>query len=134
MMIFTSEHHGVASRVRTRDFPRLGLAAPVSVARVGDRFGRPLPAPLARLRLALSYTESMPILEYVCDACDHAFETLHRGQEEVTCPACASARLTKQLSVFAVSTPRSAVAAPAAGPCGSFGDPRGPGRVLDQLS
>jgi putative FmdB family regulatory protein len=69
----------------------------------------------------------MPIFEYVCAECDHAFEFLLRGSEQPACPACHGHDLKKQLSVFAVSTSGPRSSAPTAGPCGSCGDPRGPG-------
>lgn len=74
----------------------------------------------------------MPIFEYVCEECRHRFEKIVSGGAEVRCPACESARLEKQLSVFAVGAGRATAArreAPRAplGPCGSCGDPRGPG-------
>lgn len=68
----------------------------------------------------------MPIYEYICRDCDRHFETLVQGSAKPHCPSCASESLAKQLSVFAVST-RSTSPVRAAGPCGSCGDPRGPG-------
>jgi putative FmdB family regulatory protein len=71
----------------------------------------------------------MPIFEYVCKQCDHRFETIVNASTRVECPACASRRLEKQLSVFATSVkdPQAQRAAAPVGPCGSCGDPRGPG-------
>ena len=75
----------------------------------------------------------MPIFEYLCRKCGHRFEKLLRGAELPDCPECHSRRLDKQLSVFAASVKggqSSATAAPRAvapSPCGSCGDPRGPG-------
>jgi putative FmdB family regulatory protein len=68
----------------------------------------------------------MPIFEYVCRDCQHHFETLVRGSASPTCPACESKQLEKQLSVFAVNS-RGMESMPAPGPCGTCGDPRGPG-------
>jgi putative FmdB family regulatory protein len=71
----------------------------------------------------------MPIFEYVCQKCDHRFEAIVSAATRVECPACASPRLEKQLSVFATSVkdqPAARAARPL-GPCGSCGDPRGPG-------
>jgi putative FmdB family regulatory protein len=71
----------------------------------------------------------MPIFEYACRKCNHRFEAIVSPSTVVECPSCASQRLEKQLSVFATSvkgesaTPREMPA----GPCGSCGDPRGPG-------
>jgi putative FmdB family regulatory protein len=71
----------------------------------------------------------MPLFEYACRACGHHFEFLTRERETPSCPACASAELEKQLSVFAVANggSPSRAAAPSAAPCGMCGDPRGPG-------
>jgi len=71
----------------------------------------------------------MPIFEYVCKECQHEFEALIFGQQKAECPKCQSKRLEPQLSVFAVSAKSVAASQPptAAGPCGSCGDPRGPG-------
>jgi putative FmdB family regulatory protein len=71
----------------------------------------------------------MPIFEYVCRECGRRFEKLVRGGEQPECPACRGRKLEKQLSVFAAATkggPAVRRAAPPS-PCGSCGDPRGPG-------
>jgi len=73
----------------------------------------------------------MPIFEYVCQECQHEFETLIFGRDKAKCPKCQSQKLTPQLSVFAVSAKGSGGSSPgmsaSAGACGSCGDPRGPG-------
>ena len=69
----------------------------------------------------------MPIFEYICEKCETHFEALVYGDEKAACPKCKSKKLTPQLSVFAVSTKSGPSQKPAAGPCGSCGDPRGPG-------
>lgn len=70
----------------------------------------------------------MPIFEYACSGCGHAFETLVRSGSTPDCPRCHSTALQKQLSVFATASGPSSAAAPlAAGPCGSCGNPNGPG-------
>jgi putative FmdB family regulatory protein len=70
----------------------------------------------------------MPILEYVCEDCTHQFEAIVLGSRQPVCPACDSQRLERQLSVFAVGGQSAGFAAREAfGPCGSCGDPRGPG-------
>jgi len=85
----------------------------------------------------------MPIFEYRCESCGHHFEYLTRAGREAACPACASQALSKQLSTFAVGAngagSRAGIGADALGaqggpfdaaqgrPCGSCGDPRGPG-------
>ena len=50
----------------------------------------------------------MPIYEYVCENCGHAFEWLVRGDEKPSCPKCGRSSLTKQLSVPAAHTGLSA--------------------------
>jgi putative FmdB family regulatory protein len=73
-------------------------------------------------------TSIMPLFEYECRACGRHFEYLTRAAQVPSCPSCQSDDLQKLLSVFAVgadgggTVPRDAV-----GPCGSCGDPRGPG-------
>ena len=69
----------------------------------------------------------MPIYEYACKECHHEFEALVYGSQKVVCPKCASKKLAPKLSVFAVSAPGAAAPRRAASPCGSCGDPRGPG-------
>ena len=74
----------------------------------------------------------MPIFEYICQECQHEFETLVFGHDKAKCPKCESRKLSPQLSVFAMSTKgmpaKGSSPAPApTGGCGSCGDPRGPG-------
>ena len=70
----------------------------------------------------------MPLFEYICRDCTDHFEAFVTADRQPECPSCHGHALDKQLSVFAVSTKSSRDAAPmAAGPCGSCGDPRGPG-------
>ncbi len=57
----------------------------------------------------------MPLYEYVCVQCGREFELLIRGTEKPVCPGCASDRLEKRISVFAVNT-RGREAAPAVRP------------------
>lgn len=41
----------------------------------------------------------MPLYEYVCHECDHAFEALVFGPDDETpCPECESRKVEKQLS------------------------------------
>jgi putative FmdB family regulatory protein len=73
----------------------------------------------------------MPIFEYICQECQHEFESLVFGRDKAMCPKCQSQKLSPQLSVFAMSSKgmsaKSSGSAPApAGACGSCGDPRGP--------
>ena len=71
----------------------------------------------------------MPLYEYACRQCDKEFEALVRASETPNCPACHSDDLQRKLSVFAAHTAGGGTqsAMPAPGPCGSCGDPRGPG-------
>ena len=71
----------------------------------------------------------MPLFEYACRDCDNHFELLVRESTKLECPKCASPKLDKQLSVFAVSAPSSMPSRMSAGPapCGACGDPGGAG-------
>jgi len=68
----------------------------------------------------------MPIFEYICKECDRRFEIVIRGSELPVCPSCSSQDLDQQLSSFAVGSSQKGFAA-SPSPCGSCGDPRGPG-------
>ncbi len=70
---------------------------------------------------------TMPIFEYVCKECSHAFEALVYGDEKAQCPKCNSRKLAPQISVFAVAGKGGSGEMPVSGPCGACGDPRGPG-------
>jgi putative FmdB family regulatory protein len=65
----------------------------------------------------------MPLFEYLCKACGKEFEKIvPRHDSPADCPDCASDRVEKQLSVFAVSTSQSSDtfdAAPGCGRCGA---------------
>ena len=72
----------------------------------------------------------MPLYEYECRGCGRRFEYLTREAQAPDCPSCHGSDLEKLLSVFAVGATAGAsreAPFPAAGPCGSCGDPRGPG-------
>jgi len=74
----------------------------------------------------------MPIFEYTCDQCGHAFEALVRSSTVPACPTCQSTQLQKQLSVVgrvgaSTSVSNNARPAPATDACGSCGHPDGPG-------
>jgi putative FmdB family regulatory protein len=78
----------------------------------------------------------MPIFEYVCRACDHHFEAIVMGPKAPKCPNCDSKRLDQQLSRFAVQGKSSGESFSADGPdpCGTCGDPNGPGScALDDM-
>ncbi len=46
----------------------------------------------------------MPIYEYVCGGCGHAFELLVLKGTTLACPQCASASLERQVSLPAVKS------------------------------
>jgi putative FmdB family regulatory protein len=70
----------------------------------------------------------MPVYEYRCAKCDHAFEELVLGSEEVACPRCSSLKLEKRFSTFATNGDvDAATSTPTGNGCGTCGDPRGPG-------
>lgn len=69
----------------------------------------------------------MPLYEFQCRHCTHRFEELVRSSDgPPSCPTCRSQDLEKLLSAFAVATGAPTPSAPMS-PCGSCGDPRGPG-------
>ncbi|HXK34033.1 MAG TPA: zinc ribbon domain-containing protein [Dehalococcoidia bacterium] len=70
----------------------------------------------------------MPLFEYACRSCAHAFEALVRAGETPECPACRSTDLERRLSVFAaLSSGNGSPSDSPVGACGRCGDPRGPG-------
>jgi putative FmdB family regulatory protein len=79
--------------------------------------------------IASAQESPMPIYEYACQDCGHAFETLVRATTVPQCPHCQSQHLDKQLSVVGrVGGSSGKDMAPAAmGPCGTCGHPDGPG-------
>jgi putative FmdB family regulatory protein len=69
----------------------------------------------------------MPLYEYTCKSCKSEFELLVRSSEAPHCPSCQATDVERRLSVFAAHTAAAPVRSAPAGPCGSCGDPRGPG-------
>jgi putative FmdB family regulatory protein len=74
----------------------------------------------------------MPIYEYACAGCGHAFEELIFGDEQPVCPRCSSAQAERMPSVFQTRGAATRAVPPrplpgAGGACGTCGDPRGPG-------
>jgi putative FmdB family regulatory protein len=63
----------------------------------------------------------MPIYEYNCPACGHAFEVLIRGKTDqpARCPACGKGKPAKVLSAFAVPSTAFKTAAQRCGSCQS---------------
>lgn len=46
----------------------------------------------------------MPLREFNCQKCGHAFEALERNKDEkISCPSCGSFRLKRKLSCFATT-------------------------------
>ena len=70
----------------------------------------------------------MPIYEYICEDCQHPFETLVQGSEQPECPECGGTKLAKQLSVFAVNKEQAPPPSPCQG-CPSAGGPGGCGMM-----
>lgn len=68
----------------------------------------------------------MPIYEYACKGCGHAFETLVRSDTVPECPQCHSTELEKQLSVFATNSSDAAPKLPP-GPCAGCPNSAGSG-------
>ncbi|MGQ0811632.1 MAG: FmdB family zinc ribbon protein [Nitrospiraceae bacterium] len=69
----------------------------------------------------------MPIFEYLCRECNHRFEALVQGTTSPNCPSCKATTLEKQFSAFGVGGSADWAAPSGSSPCGSCGDPRGPG-------
>jgi len=69
----------------------------------------------------------MPIFEYICQECNHRFEMIVQGSKVPTCPSCKATTLQKQFSAFGVGATASWETSSGPRPCGSCGDPRGPG-------
>lgn len=69
----------------------------------------------------------MPVYEYRCGDCAAQFEELILGSETPVCPSCDSEQLTRLISTFGVSQAASDPGPLYPGPCGSCGDPAGPG-------
>ena len=63
----------------------------------------------------------MPLYEYICQTCGERFEKLIRGDaraQQIVCPSCASAAITRALSTFATGGSSAAPTPPACGPVG----------------
>jgi putative FmdB family regulatory protein len=61
----------------------------------------------------------MPIYEYVCEECEHAFEKrVPTSRTRVRCPHCESAQVTRQFSTFAFKGERGFVASTGGGCAG----------------
>ena len=65
----------------------------------------------------------MPIYEYHCDNCEEDFEKFLRSMfsaEEITCPTCDSAHVSKKISLFGHSSSSAGMTGSAAS-CGPVG-------------
>jgi putative FmdB family regulatory protein len=70
----------------------------------------------------------VPLYEYACRGCARTFEALVRRDEPPSCPTCGSHELTRLLSVVSVGgRAENTGPMPGGAPCGTCGDPRGPG-------
>jgi putative FmdB family regulatory protein len=62
----------------------------------------------------------MPIYEFVCEECGHAFEKLvSSSRSRVHCPDCESGKVTRQFSAFAFKGGSRFVGSRGGGSCGS---------------
>lgn len=71
----------------------------------------------------------MPMYEYECAACEHAFEEFARSMDEKSapqCPHCKSRKVRRKMSVFAARQGGSPPPPAGGGGCGRCGDPQGP--------
>ena len=76
--------------------------------------------------------DTMPMYEYTCRKCNHAFEKLVKSMsstDPIHCPKCASKQTDRKISVFAVASEGSGKSAAAAEMpmCGRCGVPGGCG-------
>ena len=64
----------------------------------------------------------MPIYEYICGKCEHAFEHLLRSSDEKPkCPQCGSTRLDRQFSTFAAQSKSASAPCGSSSPCAAAG-------------
>jgi putative FmdB family regulatory protein len=68
----------------------------------------------------------MPLYEYSCKKCEHTFEALVFGREDVECPQCQSHKLDKLMSMPGLARVQdsgfpSACGDPSLPPCGAQG-------------
>jgi putative FmdB family regulatory protein len=62
----------------------------------------------------------MPIFEYKCTDCGSKFEKLvRRSAEEIACPSCGQARVTRELSTFSAHANGRPKDASPSMPCGN---------------
>jgi putative FmdB family regulatory protein len=66
----------------------------------------------------------MPLYDFVCQECEHSFETLVRNGQSVSCPKCKSEQVQRMLPLPA--RPPSESASSPASACRSEGPPCGP--------
>lgn len=77
----------------------------------------------------------MPMYEFACSKCDHVFEELVFGDEEVACPKCAAKKVERQVSLPGLPVMAGGSSAswgpcgdPSLPPCGAAGCRRTGGR------
>ncbi len=70
----------------------------------------------------------MPIYEYECSQCEHAFEELVSTdrRKKISCPSCGSDKTRIKFSIFSARNSHEPVTTMPAGGCGRCGDPNGP--------
>jgi putative FmdB family regulatory protein len=66
----------------------------------------------------------MPMYEFACRECEHAFAELVFGDEKVACPKCTSRKVERLISV--PGRPQSGTSAELPTACNSVGPPCGP--------
>ena len=59
----------------------------------------------------------MPLYDFVCKKCGHAFEALVMGSDQPVCPKCRSTELGKRMSTFSARTGRGEEAGGGSGKC-----------------
>ena len=48
----------------------------------------------------------MPLFDFVCEACNHVWEDMHRSGEPIpVCPSCGSAQTEKRLTIGSAYAP-----------------------------
>jgi len=70
----------------------------------------------------------VPLYEFVCRKCSHEFEELVSSRSPVPpCPRCQASTVDRIMSVTSVGRGNRDAVAASQTPCGTCGDPRGPG-------
>ncbi len=69
----------------------------------------------------------MPLYDFLCKECGHRFDDLVPRASDAKCLSCGSGHVERLISVFGVGGSSGKDADLPVGPCGTCGDPRGPG-------